>query len=208
MVMSRRCAGITGFAMDCGPCGEEERYDTMNLRLARYTRARATIRPSSIDSITQRFHQPTTASHSLTMFLLLASSLLLWVVFYATWSAVTLEQNYRRASTMGIPLVRVPVDPLNIPWQVVEPHFWTLIDYLHLPLPRNSVLLRRGWHFHVKADMHEEMGTVWAIVTPGGIHLNVCDAEALREIFARRGDFVRPREFYSMCTERCLVFFN
>ncbi|KAF2687325.1 putative cytochrome P450 [Lentithecium fluviatile CBS 122367] len=131
-------------------------------------------------------------------FFLLASCVFLFVAFYAAWSTITLEQNYRRASTMGIPLVRIPVDPLNIPWQVIEPHFWKFIDFFHIPMPRNSVMLRRGWHFRVKAEMHEEMGTLWAFVTPRDIHLNVCDADALREIYARRGDFVRPREFYEL----------
>lgn len=36
------------------------------------------------------------------------------VVVYMGYNLVCLEQNYRRASAMGIPLVRVPIDPLNI----------------------------------------------------------------------------------------------
>jgi hypothetical protein len=150
---------------------------------------------------------PTVAHQfSLTMYLaMLASCVGLLVGCYAAWSAITLEQNYRRALTMGIPLIRIPVDPLNIPWQVIEPHFWNLVDYLQISLPRNSVLLRRGWHFRVKAKLHEEMGTVWAFVTPRDIHLNVCDADALREIYARRSDFVRPREFYGMWMSGCVM---
>lgn len=126
------------------------------------------------------------------IFALLVTCILLCIV----WTSVCLERNYRRASSMGIPLVRVPVDPLNILWQVIEPHIWQFTDYFRIPLPKNSILLRRGWHFRVKAEMHKEMGTVWASVTPRDIHLNVCDADGLRDIFARRGDFVRPKEFY------------
>jgi hypothetical protein len=140
------------------------------------------------------------------MFLeLLASSVLLFVALFAIWSAIALEQNYRRASTMGIPLMRIPIDPLNIPWQIVEPHFFKFVDYFGIPMPRNSVLLRRGWYFRVKAELHEEMGTVWAFVTPNDIYLNVCDADGLREIFARRNDFVRPKEFYRKYREVFLV---
>ncbi len=124
--------------------------------------------------------------------------LISFVLLYAAWSAFTLEQNYRRALLMRIPLIRVPVDPLNIPFQVIGPHIWRLIDYFHIPMPKNSVLLRRGWHFPVKAEMHKEMGTVWGLVTPCGIHLYVCDADGLQDIFGRRGDFVRPKEFYRM----------
>jgi hypothetical protein len=42
---------------------------------------------------------------------------------YVGWSLVYLELNYKRAS-MRIPLVRVPIDPLNIFLNILEPHFF------------------------------------------------------------------------------------
>lgn len=127
------------------------------------------------------------------MILVTTASIALW---YAAWSVLTLERNYRRAKTMGIPLIRVLVDPLNIPWQVIEPHFWAVVDYFDISLPKTTILLRRGWHFQVKSAMHEELGPIWAFVTPKDIHVQVCDSEALHDIYARRADFLRPREFY------------
>lgn len=53
---------------------------------------------------------------------------------YLSWSFVTLTINYRRASTMGIPLIRLPVDPLNVLFQVFEPHMFRLLDALPIQL--------------------------------------------------------------------------
>jgi hypothetical protein len=36
------------------------------------------------------------------------------LLFYSTWSFVALEINHRRAASMKRPLVRLPIDPLNI----------------------------------------------------------------------------------------------
>jgi hypothetical protein len=130
------------------------------------------------------------------MFLILVGSAL---TAYATWSLVCLEVNYRRASKMGIPLVRLPIDPLNILFQVLEPHFWRVLDALpvKLPLPTFARYARRGWFFRDKAQSHLRYGPIWALVTPCDIHVQVCDSEANHNIFARRNDFVRPSKMYS-----------
>jgi hypothetical protein len=95
--------------------------------------------------------------------------------------------------------VRIPIDPLNIPWQIVEPHLWKLVDYFQIPYPQDMIMLRRGWYFDVKADLHEDMGTVWSFVTPQNINICVYDADSLTETFARRNDFPRPKEYYRKC---------
>jgi hypothetical protein len=42
------------------------------------------------------------------------------------------------------------------------------------------------------------MGDVWAIVSPSEVFVYVCDAGAITDILARRTEFVRPLELYSM----------
>jgi hypothetical protein len=95
--------------------------------------------------------------------------------------------------------VRIPIDPLNIPWQIVEPHLWKLVHYFQIPYPQDMIMLRRGWYFDVKADLYEDMGTVWSFVTPQNINICVYDADSLTETFARRNDFPRPKEYYRKC---------
>jgi len=117
---------------------------------------------------------------------------------YMGWSFMCLELNHKRASTMQIPLVRVPIDPLNIPWQVIGTHVFTLLDLLpSFLLPYFVRYMRRGWFFLEKAESHLKYGPVWAIVSPGGIHMQICDAEAIHDMFDRRNDFIRPAENYS-----------
>jgi uncharacterized membrane protein len=68
------------------------------------------------------------------------------VLFYLAWSFVALEINYRRAASMKIPLVRLPIDPLNILFQVFESHVWKIIDRLPVSslLPTWTRYARRG----------------------------------------------------------------
>jgi hypothetical protein len=122
---------------------------------------------------------------------------------YLAWSIVTLQINYRRASTMGIPLIRLPVDPLNVPFQVFEPHIFRLLDTLPIRLPEFLYCLRRGWYFGDKADMHLKYGPIWAFVTPRDIHVLLADSEAIHQVYSRRGDFLRPRKMYGESCIRC-----
>ena len=120
---------------------------------------------------------------------------------YLTWSLVTMEMNYRRAESMGIPLVRLPIDPENVVWLVLEPHIWRLLDRLPINWGTFGRYSRRGWHFHDKAKSHLQFGPAWAHVTPVGIYVYVADPDAVRDIFVRRSDFLRPSKMYSMWPE-------
>ncbi|KAF1850415.1 cytochrome P450 [Cucurbitaria berberidis CBS 394.84] len=125
--------------------------------------------------------------------------LLILAALYFVWSLICLECNYRRATSMGIPLVRLPVDSLNIPYTVIEPHLFKFLDLLPpFLLPEFVRYMRRGWFFIDKADSHLRYGPIFACVTPRGIHIQVCDSEAIHDIFTRRLDFVRPTESYKL----------
>ena len=116
---------------------------------------------------------------------------------YLTWSLAAMEINYRRASSMGIPLVRLPVDPVNIPWILLEPTLWRLLDCLPVDWGTFGRYSRRGWHFHDKAESHLKFGPAWALVSPRDIYVYVADPDAIHDIFIRRGDFQRPSKMYS-----------
>lgn len=140
-------------------------------------------------SITSEYFQPLT-----TMIVYILAAL----VAYCSYTLICLELNYQRARSMKIPLVRIPIDPLNIPFQVLEPHVFKLLDRLPSALlPSFVPYLRRGWFFLDKATSHIRYGHIYALVSPGGIHIQVSDADAIGDIFARRTDFIRPTENYS-----------
>lgn len=88
---------------------------------------------------------------------------------YLIWSLLAMEINYRRASSMDIPLVRLPIDPMNLPWLILEPLLWRLLDRLPFDWGTFGRYSRRGWHFHDKAESHLHYGPAWALVTPRDI---------------------------------------
>ena len=118
-------------------------------------------------------------------------------VAYLTWSLVAMEINYRRASSMGIPLVRMPVDPLNTAWAILEPPLWRLLDRLPFDWGTFGRYSRRGWYFYDKAESHLRYGPAWALVTPCDIFIQIADPDAIHDIFTRRQDFLRPSKMYS-----------
>ncbi|KAL8948040.1 MAG: hypothetical protein Q9183_007727, partial [Haloplaca sp. 2 TL-2023] len=52
----------------------------------------------------------------------------------------------------------------------------------------------RGWEIWDRYRAHQQLGDAIFFVTPGKNYLQLCDAEAVSEIFQRRGDFPRPPE--------------
>ncbi|OJJ97552.1 hypothetical protein ASPACDRAFT_32477 [Aspergillus aculeatus ATCC 16872] len=119
---------------------------------------------------------------------------------FLSWSVASMERNYRRASTMRIPLVRLYTDPLNPVWMVLEPVIWPWLDRLPIHWRNYSFgrYSRRGWSFADRGESHHRYGPIWAIVTPRDVYVNVADPEAIHEIFQRRTDFIRPSHLYKL----------
>lgn len=117
---------------------------------------------------------------------------------YLAWSILALEINYRRASAMGIPLVRIMVDPQSLPWMFIQARLWPILDRLPVDWGDFGRYGRRGWQFTDKADSHQRHGPVWALVTPAKFYIHVADADAVYDMFHRRKDFPRPSKMYSM----------
>ncbi|RYO79854.1 hypothetical protein DL766_003109 [Monosporascus sp. MC13-8B] len=123
------------------------------------------------------------------------------VLAYLLWSIICLEINARKARSLKVPFVRIPIDSNNVPWTIVQPHVWNILD--RLPIKWSSYpdfvrYSRRGWHFADKSETHVRLGPVWALVTPVAIYLHFADADAINEIFTRRTDFVRPIKEYKL----------
>ncbi|RAL08037.1 cytochrome P450 [Aspergillus homomorphus CBS 101889] len=131
---------------------------------------------------------------------MLLKALGLLVLSYLGWSLVSMEKNYRRASAMNIPLVRIYIDPMNPLWVVLEPIVWSWLD--RLPINWRNYTFgrysRRGWYFADRGESHRRYGPIWAIVTPRDVYVQVADSKAIHEIFQRRTDFIRPSHLYKV----------
>ncbi|KUJ14432.1 cytochrome P450 [Mollisia scopiformis] len=117
---------------------------------------------------------------------------------YLSWSLIAMEINYRRAAAIGIPLVRLPVDPMNLVWLILEPSLWNILDKIPIDWGTFGRYSRRGCHFHDKATSHLKYGPVWALVTPCDIYIYFSDPDAIHDIFMRRTDFLRPSKMYKL----------
>jgi hypothetical protein len=118
-------------------------------------------------------------------------------VGYLSWSLIAMELNYRRAKSMGIPLVRLPIDPLNILWSILENPTWRLLNLFPVKWGTFALYSRRGWNFKDKSASHIRYGPIWAVVTPRSIWVSIADPDAINDIYKRRTDFLRPSELYS-----------
>ncbi|KAI9675452.1 MAG: hypothetical protein M1822_008930 [Bathelium mastoideum] len=119
-------------------------------------------------------------------------------VAWLTWSMASMEFHHRRARAIGIPLVRLPVDPTNVLWLIFEAYIWRILNLLPFSLGSFALYSRRGWHFYDKAESHLRYGPVWALVSPGGIYVYVAEPDTVHDIFTRRQDFLRPSKLYKL----------
>ncbi|KAK8040140.1 cytochrome P450 monooxygenase [Apiospora rasikravindrae] len=116
---------------------------------------------------------------------------------YIGWSFACLEANVRKARSLGVPVLRLPIDVNNVFWILLQPHIWKVLDSLPFQwssYPRVVRYLRRGWYMHAKAEAHELLGPVWALAAPVTFVIHVADPDAIQHILNRPGDFQRPYE--------------
>lgn len=114
---------------------------------------------------------------------------------YIVWTIVCLEANVRKARGFKVPIVRLPIDPNNIFWLLVQPQIWKILDRLPFDwfsYPRFVRFSRRGWFFNERAKVHEELGPIYVHVSPMALNLHFADPDVIRDIVTRRGDFQRP----------------
>lgn len=113
-------------------------------------------------------------------------------VGWALYNAYCLLLNYRRASSLHLPVICVLVSPENPIWialQTGASFVFRRLPFEAFPVTRYS---RLGWEFHDRYKTYERVGELWVLVTPNRNWLYVAQAEAAYEIFTRGRDFGRP----------------
>lgn len=136
----------------------------------------------------------------------MAQLLLGCVLAYTVWSFACLEAHVRKARGFNVPVVRLPIDSNNVFWIILQPHVWKILDRLPFAwfsYPRFVRFSRRGWYFAERARAHEELGPVWALVSPLAINLHFADPDTIRDIVTRRGDFQRPTKELGRFRSEC-----
>lgn len=130
---------------------------------------------------------------------MLATFSLSLIAAWSFWSCVALLQNYRKARSIGLPIVIEPISCLNLPCiafiQFVRgiPALSEVRRIFAYKLMRLSYI---GWQFDQGYDIHAKIGPVFTLVTPGSLIVVVADADVAHTIYAKRKDFIKPDQLY------------
>ena len=129
-----------------------------------------------------------------------------WTVAFASilvaffgWMTVSFISNYNAARKIGLPIVLSPVHLLNPFWIITYKILPVilLLKYLPFGLGTWARCTYIGWQFDEKHALHDELGPVFLIVTPGGNEVSVADAQVAHTILSQRKEFIKPAMMYS-----------
>ncbi|KAF3760814.1 hypothetical protein M406DRAFT_348284 [Cryphonectria parasitica EP155] len=128
--------------------------------------------------------------------LVLLGSLLAYGVFYYIQG---LRSNLAAARRSGLPYVVVPTSPFSFPWQLTS-GLWTPLIKL---LPRSCWeqwldILQPDWSFRYLRGPWDRLGDTFLVVSPRGIILYTCDAEAIFQVTSRREAFPKQTVNYEL----------
>ncbi|TVY12897.1 Secologanin synthase [Lachnellula arida] len=128
-------------------------------------------------------------------------SLLAFILPFLGWVLYVLyclALNYKRARKIGLPVVILPIDCGNPLWMSIDTRILPFFKRLPFGFRNFTRFNYRGWEIKDRYRAHQALGDAFIFVTPGKIWLQVCNAETIADIFARKGDFTRPTEMLEM----------
>ncbi|KAL8798471.1 MAG: hypothetical protein Q9200_007767, partial [Gallowayella weberi] len=132
---------------------------------------------------------------SLSLFLLLPSALWLALLIYILYN---LFLNYTAARKTGLPTIILPFDCGHPLWLIIDRKVAQWVRRIPFGSGTFTRFNWRGWEIWDRYRAHHELGDAIFFVTPGKNYLQLCDAEAVSDIFRRREDFPRPPESTEM----------
>ena len=125
------------------------------------------------------------------IFVLVPFALSLVTVLYVLHGLLV---NYNAARKTDLPLVILPVDCGNPLWLIIYRRIVQLVRRIPFCSGTFTRFNWRGWEIVDRYRAHQQLGDAILFVTPGKNYLQLCDADAVSDIFQRRGDFLRPAE--------------
>lgn len=112
-----------------------------------------------------------------------------------------LIRNIRKAKATGLPYVISPIHELGELAYITTPILrWYYRQHLMggRGYPRYARFMIKDWHYEDKGRTHEELGSVFLVVSPGGLVCYIADPDAALSVLTRRKAFVKPRSKMSM----------
>ncbi|CZS98571.1 hypothetical protein WAI453_005726 [Rhynchosporium graminicola] len=110
-----------------------------------------------------------------------------------------LLKNIAAAKRSGLPYIVVPVYIHNPAWRLTHKLWVNVFSYLPKALSERWMpYVKPDWVWDLQFDPFQKFGDVFLQVSPGSIQIWVANAEAVRQVTARRDAFLKPLESYKV----------
>ncbi|SPO01746.1 related to cytochrome P450 3A7 [Cephalotrichum gorgonifer] len=130
------------------------------------------------------------------MFSILHISLFLSLSYFCL-NVVYLGLNYRKAKTVGLPILVTPVDPSNVPWILCSSWLEPLLrKCLPFGLGHFVDYNTRDWNYDKIFALQERIGDTFIIVSPRQMRVFTANAKAADDLCRRRKDFPKAVGLY------------
>lgn len=114
------------------------------------------------------------------------------------WSAWSLAANHVQAKKAGFPILTRWVTPTNPFWMVFGSTIVRKCRALNIGTSNFWRFYHFGWEANQRHTVHQELGDVFMLVSPGGNWLCVSDSEVAYDVLRRRADFRRNFEQFAV----------
>ncbi|KAK5631625.1 hypothetical protein RRF57_007339 [Xylaria bambusicola] len=123
------------------------------------------------------------------------------VITHAIYTLSSLVNNIHKAKVIGLPYTLTPIHELERWAYVTDPILrWFSRPYLLRGegWPRWARFMIKDWHYEDKGRAHREYGSLFVVVSPGGLICYVADSHAALQINTKRRAFVKPPDKMKM----------
>lgn len=120
------------------------------------------------------------------------------------WNIIGFVRNLNVARSTGLSYVCMPVYEPTPLWRLSKPFHQAIISFLFpswlLQRWPNVVFWYDDWRFSARHSAHARLGDVFLIVSPGGVLVEVADAQTVAYVLSKgQGAFVKPAWIYGRC---------
>ncbi|KAI0506891.1 cytochrome P450 [Xylaria bambusicola] len=123
------------------------------------------------------------------------------VITHAIYTLSSLVNNIRKAKAIGLPYTLTPIHELEH-WAYITDPVLRRFSRAYLlrgeGWPRWARFMIKDWHYEDKGRAHREYGSLFVVVSPGGLICYVADSHAALQVNTKRRAFVKPPDKMKM----------
>lgn len=114
------------------------------------------------------------------------------VVFFVVRYLSAFYTSYKLAKSIGVPVLIAPVSDHTPAWKATQEFLIPWINMLPGSLGRWPRYTRSAWNYYDKSKLHEEVGDIFVVCSPGFLDLRIADAAVSDHVLSKRKEFLKP----------------